>query len=167
MRARYQSAPYAGTGRVDRKINVSGTTESFSASYPNWDMGLFFVPTTVKNSFQEVNTMKKIICTIVALALLLGMAAIAEGTTYKVGICKYVDHASLDQIVENIENRLDEIGQEQGVTFVIDYQSDTEFGRLVYGKKVQDILPVIDELVSEAVRATNPRLYYAFIRRLK
>lgn len=50
---------------------------------------------------------------------------------------------------------------------VIDYQSDTEFGRLVYGKKVQDILPVIDELVSEAVRATNPRLYYAFIRRLK
>ena len=41
MRARYQSAPYVGTDRVDRKINVSGTTESFSASYPNWDMGLF------------------------------------------------------------------------------------------------------------------------------
>ena len=50
---------------------------------------------------------------------------------------------------------------------VIDYQSDTEFGRLVNGRKVQDILPVIDELVSEAVRATNPRLYYAFLRRLK
>ena len=50
---------------------------------------------------------------------------------------------------------------------VIDYQSDTEFGRLVYGRKVQDILPVIDELVSEAVMATNPRLYYAFLRRLK
>ena len=50
---------------------------------------------------------------------------------------------------------------------VVDYQSDTEFGRLVYGKKVQDILPVIDELVSEAVMATNPRLYYAFLRRLK
>lgn len=50
---------------------------------------------------------------------------------------------------------------------VIDYQSDTEFGRLVYGKKARDILPVIDELVSEAVRVTNPRLYHAFIRRLK
>lgn len=50
---------------------------------------------------------------------------------------------------------------------VIDYHSDTEFGRLVYGRKVQDILPVIDELVSEAVMATNPRLYNAFIRRLK
>ena len=67
--------------------------------------------------------MKKIICAIVALAMLLSAAALAEGATYKVGICKYVDHASLDQIVENIENRLDEIGQEQGVTFVIDYQS--------------------------------------------
>ena len=50
---------------------------------------------------------------------------------------------------------------------VIDYQSDTEFGRLVYGKKARDILPVIDELVSEAVMVTNPRLYNAFIRRLK
>ena len=50
---------------------------------------------------------------------------------------------------------------------VVDYQSDTEFGRLIYGKKVREILPVIDELVSEAVMATNPRLYNAFIRRLK
>ena len=50
---------------------------------------------------------------------------------------------------------------------VIDYRSDTEFGRLVYGKKARDILPVIDELVSEAVRVTNQRLYHAFIRRLK
>lgn len=50
---------------------------------------------------------------------------------------------------------------------VIDYRSDTEFGRLVYGRKARDILPVIDELVSEAVRGTNPRLYHAFIRRLK
>lgn len=50
---------------------------------------------------------------------------------------------------------------------VIDYRSDTEFGRLVYGRKARDILPVIDELVSEAVRVTNPRLYYAFLRRLK
>lgn len=50
---------------------------------------------------------------------------------------------------------------------VIDYQSDTEFGRLVYGRKARDILPVIDELVSEAVKVTNQRLYYAFLRRLK
>ena len=30
--------------------------------------------------------MKKIICTVIALCMLLGMAATAEGTTYKVGI---------------------------------------------------------------------------------
>ena len=67
--------------------------------------------------------MKKIICTVVALAMLLGLtAAYAEGTTYKVGICKYVDHASLDQIVENIESQLAAIGAEQGVTFEIQYQ---------------------------------------------
>ncbi len=67
--------------------------------------------------------MKKIICAIVALAMLLSAAALAEGATYKVGICKYVDHASLDQIVENIENQLAAIGEEQGVTFEIDYQN--------------------------------------------
>ena len=68
--------------------------------------------------------MKKIICTVIALAMLLSLAtALAEGETYKVGICKYVDHASLDQIVENIEARLAAIGEEQGVTFEIDYQN--------------------------------------------
>lgn len=67
--------------------------------------------------------MKKIICTVIALALLLSLtAAFAEAKTYKVGICKYVDHASLDQIVENIENRLAEIGEAQDVTFDIRYQ---------------------------------------------
>ena len=50
---------------------------------------------------------------------------------------------------------------------IIEYQSDTEFGRLIYGKKARDILPVIDELISEAVRVMNPRLYNAFIRKLK
>ena len=83
-------------------------------------MGLFFTPRNVKEYIiQEERTMKKIICAIVAIAMLLGMAAIAEGTTYKVGICNYVDDASLNQIVDNIEARLDAIGKDQGVTFEI------------------------------------------------
>ena len=41
------------------------------------------------------------------------------GTVYKVGICNYVSDASLDQIVENIETRLAELGEELGVTFDI------------------------------------------------
>ena len=41
----------------------------------------------------------------------------AAGQTFKVGIVNYVDHASLNQIVESVESRLDEIGKEKGVTF--------------------------------------------------
>ena len=40
-------------------------------------------------------------------------------TVYKVGICNYVDDASLNQIVENIEARLEEAGAELGVTFEV------------------------------------------------
>ena len=67
--------------------------------------------------------MKKIICAIVAIAMLLTAAALAEGTSYKVGICNYVDDASLNQIVDNITARLEAIGQEKGVTFEIDYDN--------------------------------------------
>ena len=37
--------------------------------------------------------------------------------TYTVGICNYVDDASLNQIIENIEKRLSEIGAEKNVVF--------------------------------------------------
>lgn len=43
--------------------------------------------------------------------------------SYKVGICNYVDDASLNQIVENIENQLAAIGAEKGVTFEIEYDN--------------------------------------------
>ena len=51
-----------------------------------------------------------------------GIAA-AEETVYTVGICNYVDDASLNQIVDNIETRLEEIGEENGVTFEISYDN--------------------------------------------
>ena len=44
-------------------------------------------------------------------------SASAAGQTFKVGIVNYVDHASLNQIVESVESRLDELGKEKGVTF--------------------------------------------------
>ena len=37
-------------------------------------------------------------------------AAAEGGQTFKVGIVNYVDHASLNQIVESVESRLDELG---------------------------------------------------------
>jgi putative ABC transport system substrate-binding protein len=55
--------------------------------------------------------------------MLLGMAAMAEGTTYKVGICNYVDHASLNQIVDNVQAWLAAIGEEKGVTFDVQYDN--------------------------------------------
>lgn len=46
-----------------------------------------------------------------------------EGAVYKVGICNYVDDASLNQIVDNIQTRLEELGQEKGVTFEVSYDN--------------------------------------------
>ena len=47
----------------------------------------------------------------------------ATGTTYKVGICNYVDDASLNQIVENVENQLKALGDENGVVFEVAYDN--------------------------------------------
>ncbi len=53
-----------------------------------------------------------------------GSAQIPEpGTVFKIGICNYVDDASLNQINENIQSRLEELGAENGVSFSIDYQN--------------------------------------------
>ena len=70
--------------------------------------------------------MKKLICMLTALTLMLtalcGMAA-AEEKTFKIGICNYVDHASLNQIVENLQARLEEISTEKNVRFDVRYQN--------------------------------------------
>ncbi|MCR5268954.1 MAG: ABC transporter substrate-binding protein [Lachnospiraceae bacterium] len=49
--------------------------------------------------------------------------AASGGQTFKVGICNYVDDASLNQIVENIENQLKTLGDENGVNFEIMYDN--------------------------------------------
>ena len=54
-------------------------------------------------------------------------AAAKGGQTFKVGIVNYVDHASLNQIVESVESRLDELGAEKGVTFdYADYYANAQ-----------------------------------------
>ena len=50
-------------------------------------------------------------------------ASDADGKTVKVGICNYVDDASLNQIVENIQARLKEIGGEKGGAFDVSYDN--------------------------------------------
>ena len=67
--------------------------------------------------------------TLIALTMAGMLAATATGvmaeeeTVYTVGICNYVDDASLNQIVDNIQTRLAEIGKEEGVTFEISYDN--------------------------------------------
>ena len=56
-----------------------------------------------------------------------GETTAAEGTVYKVGIVKYVDDASLDQIESAIQAELDAKGKELGVTF--DYADYTKNGQ--------------------------------------
>ena len=76
------------------------------------------------------NTLKRIISLVAVMTVLLTLAACgakpaaeSDGKTFKVGICNYVDDASLNQIVENITNQLKAIGEAQGVTFDIKYDN--------------------------------------------
>ena len=84
------------------------------------------------------NIVKKVLALSAAAALVLSLAActggtisspdgpsvnVGDGKTYRIGICNYVDDASLNQINENIQARLKEIGAERGATFQIDYEN--------------------------------------------
>ncbi len=69
--------------------------------------------------------MKKLVCAALAAIMLLCLFAGCSGKkgTYRIGICNYVDDASLNQIVDNIRDRLEEIGKEKGVTFAVSLQN--------------------------------------------
>lgn len=74
--------------------------------------------------------MKKIITLLLCLLLLASLCACGSaapteqsGTVYTIGICNYVDDASLNQIVDNIRSRLSEIEKEEGVQFQILYDN--------------------------------------------
>ena len=83
--------------------------------------------------------MRKVTVLLTTAALALGMSACAaqggtsasanesgaveSGTTYKVGICNYVDDASLNQIVDNIQAQLETLGKENNVKFEVSYDN--------------------------------------------
>lgn len=88
------------------------------------------------------NTMLRMLTTTLSLAMTMGLAACsgqtataggetdnsqAQEQTYKVGILKYMDHASLDQIQENVCKELDARSEELGITF--DYADYTFSGQ--------------------------------------
>ena len=66
--------------------------------------------------------MKKALALVLSLMMVFSMVSLASAeakTSFKVGICNFVDDASLNQIIQNIRQRLEEISQEKGVTFEI------------------------------------------------
>lgn len=76
----------------------------------------------------------------------------ASPKTYKVGIVNYVDDASLNQIVENIEKRLDERGSELGVTFsYADYYENAQADSAVLNQIAADLIAEdVDAIVAVA-----------------
>ena len=46
-----------------------------------------------------------------------------SGKVFKIGLCNYVDDASLNQIVDNIQTQLAAIGEQNGVTFEVEYDN--------------------------------------------
>lgn len=93
------------------------------------------------------NTMKKLFTGLLSLALALSLAACGgsnsensggsdqsqsgnpsqsggeSGTVYKIGICNYVDDASLNQIIENIQAQLAVLGEQHNVTFDVEVEN--------------------------------------------
>lgn len=85
--------------------------------------------------------MKKIIAVLLSLVLVVALGACASNNTddtptneaasnetvaaktYKIGICNYVDDASLNQIVDNIKSQLASIESEKNVKFEISYDN--------------------------------------------
>lgn len=66
---------------------------------------------------------KFLACASVTVMATMMMATTVMAGDFKVGICNYVDDASLNQIVDNIQTRLAEIGEEKGVTFDVSYDN--------------------------------------------
>ena len=64
--------------------------------------------------------MKKRVLAIAATAMAtMMMASPVMAQDFKIGICNYVDDASLNQIVDNIQSRLEELGKEKGMITVM------------------------------------------------
>ena len=64
-----------------------------------------------------------------------------EGAVYKVGIIQYVDDASLNQIVANLESQLDTLAKEKGCTFLYeDYYCNGQADSTTINQMVTELI---------------------------
>lgn len=109
-------------------------------------------------------TMKKILAAILAVSALLALSACGKNgdnssdSEYKVGIVKFMDHASLDQIERKVKSRLDELGAQLGVTFnYADYttngQGDMTILSQIAAQMVADDVDVVVPIATPAAQA--------------
>lgn len=130
------------------------------------------------------HTLKKLFSVLLTLALAVSLAACGApekkdgagetgGTVYKVGIVQYLDDASLNQIEQNIELRLDELGAELGVTF--DYRDYTyngqgdpttlnQIGAELISEEVDVIIPIATpaaQIMQSATEETDIPIVFA------
>ena len=97
--------------------------------------------------------MKKLIAIILSTALILSLCSLAAAeTTVKVGICNYVDDASLNQIVDNIIKALNDNEAETGVHYEILYQNCNADGSVMQ----QIISSFISQKVDVMVAIATP-----------
>lgn len=134
---------------------------------------------------KKTNTMKKLMTLALSLAMTLSLAACGggnnplasggsasqpqgsgssaqqptSGTIYKVGIIKFMDHASLNQIEDSLQAELDKLGAELGVTF--DYAGYTACGQgdgstlqAIAAQMISDKVDVIVPIATPAVQTT-------------
>ena len=88
----------------------------------------------------------------------------ASGSTYKVGIVKFMDHASLDQIESSLQAELDALGKELGVTFYYaDYSANgqgdgtilQQIGAQMIANDVDVIVPIATPAVQSMLAAVE------------
>ena len=105
-----------------KHVSIDQTMAALCPSHPRNDKQT----NEIERIIERKMIMKKLISVLLALSLVFAFAVTAAADdvpTYKIGICNYVDHPSLNQIVENIQSQLAVISEEQGVQFEILYDN--------------------------------------------
>ena len=106
--------------------------------------------------------LRRLACLLLAVACLLPLAAcrgreeIRQVREYRVAIVQYMDHASLNQIAENIESRLDEQGEALGVSFRVSFYNglgDAETLKKIGAELTQQGTDLIIPIATPAARA--------------